>query len=98
MKSIAYLVLVLDTSVSPPVVLGASIFGETEPTLGAKRRCFTVLSAPADTYDEACEQIIKAVDTHPFFAWVKPIFRNRDGSNHFAPDAQTSDGVDGRDT
>lgn len=85
----AFLVLVLDTSASPPVVMGASVFGEEQPTLGMNRRCFTIHSERASTYDEAEASLRHVVKHHPFFAWIRPIFRERDGSSPFAaPDQE----------
>ncbi len=87
----AFLVLVLDISASPPAVLGASIFSEDQPTLGMNRRCFTIHHDRAPTYDDAHASVRDAIARHPFFAWVRPIFRDRDGSNPFAPAAPAQD-------
>lgn len=87
----AFLVLVLDISASPPAVLGASIFSEDQPTLGMNRRCFTIHSDLAPTYGEAYVSVRDAIASHPFFAWVRPIFQERDGSNPFAANAPTRD-------
>lgn len=87
----AFLVLVLDISASPPTVVCASIFSEPWPTLTGRRRCFTIHREDAKTFDAASAAVRHVIEHHPFFAWVRPIFRERDGSNPFAPAAPARD-------
>lgn len=71
----AYLVAVVDTSVSPPVVIGADVFSEPHPTLiGRHRRCVLIETATGGGFGEARASLLEAVNSgHPFYEWVRPL-------------------------
>ena len=75
----AYLVVVLDTEPSPPVVLGCAIWSKNDEMLGRYRSQATVLQVNGATFDEAKAGVLQLVETWPALAWVKPFLEAENG-------------------
>lgn len=94
--SAAYIVALIDTTQTPPVVVGAGIFSEGRTLTTDMRRAFPceILEVKAESYDEAHQQARETVDKFPPFAWLKPLMSRED----FEPTKLWAVHVQGPDT
>lgn len=78
----AYLLAFVDTTQTPPVVVGAGIFSDHEAGITTelrKRRAVRVSSVGADTFGEARECMVRYVRDLETNAWLRAIMSERDG-------------------
>ncbi|HKY40696.1 MAG TPA: hypothetical protein VJN18_32395 [Polyangiaceae bacterium] len=78
--STAYIVALIDTTQTPPVVVGAGIFSDGRTLTTDLRRAFPVeiQEFKAETFQEAYEQARDTVEKYPPFAWLKPLMSRED--------------------
>ena len=76
MKATAYAVLALDTTLSPAVVRGASIFSEPSPTTDDSRTRFALLfKIEGNTFAEAA-RIAESVLASAAYNWIGVMSRS----------------------
>lgn len=73
-KDYAYLVGVIATDEKPPRYMGASIFSDSNPTLGGDRWSFVIAQASGDSYGEAKENLEKLLNMK-MYQWARPVTR-----------------------
>lgn len=74
----AYLLLVIDVALSPPVVLGAGVFSEEKPTFSRTRRTTVIRTESGSNYNLASGKLRAAILNDETLAWVKPLLSERD--------------------
>ena len=80
----AYLNIVLDTTATPPTVVGVRCMSENaqHATQGPKRSLATIISFEGDSYHEASERMekfVKADQFRLFYPWLAAIIETQNG-------------------
>ncbi len=68
--TMAYLLIALDVSTSPPTVKGAGIFSDQHPTAFNPTRWACIEEMHGETFADACDGLRHRVETEKQLAWV----------------------------